>query len=132
MKAEETKPPKAKSGSQTRQRSKLAAMPCTPDELEDIKSRAEKAGLKVSGFLRFLVFGKAADQPRAARRPPIEKQELVGLRYELRKIGGNINQIAHSLNQDKQIDQRALDALFGKHAAALDAILKALGREPPP
>jgi len=42
-------PPKpSKSGSQTRQRSKLAALPCTPAELTEIEARAERAGLSVA------------------------------------------------------------------------------------
>jgi hypothetical protein len=127
-----TKPNKTKSGSQTRQRSRLAAMPCTPDELADVKSRAEKAGLKVSGFLRSLVFGKAAEQPRAARRPTVEAAELVRLQYELRKIGGNLNQIAHHLNQGQGFDAPAFATIYAEHAAALKAIMQAFGKEPPP
>lgn len=124
------KPAKAsKSGSQTRQRKEKAQMPCTPAELEEIKSRAERAGLSVSGYLRALVFGKDTPQPRAARRPPVEAAALALLRYELRKIGGNLNQIAHAQNQGKTVDDRALTALYAEHSAALKAILNALGKE---
>jgi Bacterial mobilisation protein (MobC) len=126
-----TQTPKAKSGSQTRQRSKLAALPCTPAELEDVKKRAEKCGLNVSGYLRALVFGKDTPQPKAARRIPVELAALSLVRYELRKIGGNFNQIAHHLNQGKDFDKQAFDALCAEHAAVLRTILAAFGRKPP-
>ncbi len=121
---------KAKSGSQKRQRSKMASMPCTPDELEDIKSRAEKLGLQVSGYLRRLIFGKETIQPRAARRPVVEKEELVKLRFELRKIGGDLSQIAQHMNQKNEFDALAYKALAMKHESILDAIIHVLGLEP--
>jgi len=123
---------RSKSGSQTRQRKDKATLPCTAAELAEIETRAERAGLTVAGYLRALVFGQDTEQPRAARRPPVEKAELVSLRYELRKIGGNLNQIAHKLNQGKDFDPRAFAALYAEHAAALRAIMEALGKEPPP
>jgi Bacterial mobilisation protein (MobC) len=121
-----TKAEKPKSGSQTRKRSKLAAMPCTPAELEDVKSRAEKAGLRVSGYLRFLVFGKEADQPRAASRPVVEKEKLVELSAELNRVGNNINQIAKHLNQAKGFDGDFFAANFAKYESILDQINEAL------
>jgi hypothetical protein len=125
-----TKP--SKSGSETRQRQGEVKMRVTGAERADIEARAERAGLTVAGYLRAAVFGKDAEQPRAAKRPPVEAAELGGLRYELRKIGGNLNQIAHHLNQGKENDNRALTVVCAEHAAVLDMIMKALGRESPP
>ena len=129
--AEKPTKPSKKSGSQTRQRSKLAALPCTPAEFTEIEARAERAGLGVAGYLRALVFGKDTPQPRAARRPPVETTELIRLRYELRKIGGNLNQIAHRLNQGKELDDRALTVVCEEHSAILTMIMQALGKETP-
>jgi hypothetical protein len=53
-------------------------------EKADVQSRADRAGLSISGYLRELIFGKDTPQPKAARRPPVEKEELIKLRYELR------------------------------------------------
>lgn len=83
----------------------------------------------MAGYLRVLVFGQDTPQPRAAKRPPVEKAELTRLRYELRKIGGNLNQIAHHMNRGKEVEPRLLATLYAEHEAALKAILAALGRE---
>ena len=107
-------------------------MRATPEEKAETEARAELAGLSVSGYLRAAVFGKDAEQPRAARRPAVEAAELGALRYELRKIGGNLNQIAHRLNQGKEFDARAFAAIYAEHAAVLRAILQALGKETEP
>jgi hypothetical protein len=121
-------PKPSKRGSQKRQRSKLAALPCTAAERGEIEARAERAGLSVAGYLRVLVFGQDTPQPRAARRPALESAELTRLRYELRKIGGNLNQIAHRLNQGREVEPRLLAAVCAEHGTALRAILTALGR----
>ena len=124
---------KAKSGSETRQRQKKVFLRVTDAESADIDASADRAGLSVSGYLRALAFGKDAEQPRAARRPPVEAAELVRLQYELRKIGGNLNQIAHHLNKGKEFDGRGFAAIYAEHAATLRAIMQALGRgEPEP
>lgn len=128
---DQTKPEKkTKSGSENRQRQGKVFMRATVEEKTEIESRAARAGLSVAGYLRVLAFGKSAKQPRAARRPFVDKAELVAVRYELRKIGGNLNQIAHQLNAGKGFDAPAFAALYAEHAAALKAIMAALGQEP--
>jgi hypothetical protein len=132
MNEQTTKPTKTtKSGSETRRRQGEVKMRVDEAEKADVKSRAEVAGLSESGFLRALVFGKDTPQPRAARRLPVGAEELGALRYELRKIGGNLNQIAHHQNQGKAVDDRALTALYAEHSAALKAIREAMGKEAP-
>lgn len=121
---------KTKSGSETRQRQKGIRLRVTPAEQAEIEARAARAGLSVSGYLRALAFGTDTPQPRASRRPSVDKEALVRLRYELRKIGGNLNQIAHAVNAGKGLDAPAFAALYAEHAAALKAIMAALGREP--
>lgn len=126
--ADPTPAPK-KHGSEKRERQATLRLRVTPAEQADIESRAERAGLSVAGYLRALAFGVDTPQPRAARRPPVEHEELVKLRYELRKIGGNLNQIAHQLNAVKGFDAPAFAVLFAEHSATLKAIMNALGRD---
>jgi len=121
-----TKPTKPKSGSQTRQRSKQAVLPCTAAERAEVAARAERAGLGVAGYMRALVFGKDTPQPRGAKRPPVEKQALVNLSAELGRVGNNINQIARHLNQGKGFEAGVFAAYFAKYDAILDAINEAL------
>lgn len=104
-------------------------MRATAEEKAEIEARAARAGLGVSGYLRAVVFGKDTHQPRAARRPVVEKEELVKLRYELRKIGGNLNQIAHAVNAGKGFDAPGFAEIYAAHLAALRAIMAALGRD---
>jgi len=120
---------KPKSGSETRERQKQVFFRVTETERAEIESRAEHSGLTVAGFLRASVFGKDAEQPRAARRPPVEKAELVRLQYELRKIGGNLNQIAHNLNRGEDTPPPVIAAALAEHIAAARAIVAALGQK---
>ncbi len=122
------KPKATQSGSETRQRQSGIRLRVTAEEKADLTARAERAGLGVSGYLRSLAFGKDTPQPRAARRPIVEKAELVALRYELRKIGGNLNQIAHAVNAGQGFDAAAHAKLCAEHSAALVAILAMLNK----
>lgn len=122
----------SKSGSERRQRQIGLRLRVTDAERAEIDARAERAGLTVSGYLRALVFGRDTPQPRAARRPPAAAAELIALRYELRKIGGNLNQLAHAKNAGQDIDPSHLAALCAAHGDVLKAVLAALGREPEP
>lgn len=118
---------KKKHGSEKRERNKLIAWRVNDGEHAELTAKAERAGLSVAGYLRVSVFGKETPQPRAARRPPLEKAELVALRYELRKIGGNLNQIAHAVNAAQGFNALEYQHLCTQHLAVLTAILKALG-----
>jgi len=79
-------------------RGKFVAVRCTDEEYAAILGRASEAGLKIGSFLRSLALGDPG--PRAARRPPIERQELARLLGELGKIGSNVNQLARGFNRD--------------------------------
>lgn len=125
-------PAEAITPKKTREREDLIKCFVSPSEKADIEARAERAGLSVSGYLRALAFGKDTQQPRAARRPPMEKETLLRLLAELGKIGSNVNQIAHAMNAGKITDHPAL-ALFAVEIRDIRQQLKtALGREPVP
>ena len=129
----DTPPTKAKHGSETRKTSARAVLKCTPEQRAEIDARAEKAGLSVSGYLRALVFGKDAPQPRAAKRVKLaaDMEELRQLLYELRKIGGNLNQIAHHLNRGEDPTRPVITAALADHTAAARLIVAALSGEKP-
>lgn len=103
----------------------------TPAEKAEIKTRANQAELTVSGYLRSLVFGKNAQQPKASRRPAAEKGVLINIRYELRKIGENLTQLAHMQNQVSGFDTVAYTQLCDQHNTVLKAIMSALGKRAP-
>lgn len=118
-----------KSGSETRQRETFLHLRATLAEKAEIEARAERAGLSVSGYLRALAFGKDTPQPRAARRPPVEKETLVRLLAELGKVGSNVNQIAHAMNAGKITDHPALAMLAVEVREIRRQLKNALGRE---
>jgi hypothetical protein len=75
-----------------------------------------------------LVFGKKAKQPKASWRPAAEKVELINIRYELRKIGGNFTQIADKQDQDSGFDTVAFSKVCDKHIAVLKALMSLIKR----
>ena len=99
----------------------------TADEKAEIKTRAKQAELSESGFLRSLVFVKKTRQPKASRRPAQEKIDLVNIRYELRKIGGDLTQIAQMQNQSNGFDTVAFSQVCDLHISALKTIMSSLG-----
>jgi len=123
---------RSQSGSQKRQRGKRLQLCLTDAEAQEIETRAERAGLSVSGYLRALAFGKDTPQPPAAKRPPVEKQILGRLLGELGKIGSNINQIARRVNEGKGFDLEPFATAYAELRRLNNALLEALGKEPNP
>jgi hypothetical protein len=121
---------RSKSGSEKRERQEGIRLRVNEAEKADIQARAEKAGLSVSGYLRAVAFGSDTHQPRAARRPPAEKATLAKLLGELGKIGSNLNQIAHRLNQGRDLEPAFLNEICAELRETNRALLDALGKEP--
>ena len=117
------------SGSETRQRRGRVTIRFFDPEMENLKEKADRAGISVSSFARLTLLGITPD--RTARRPQVEKTLLAKTLGELGKIGSNINQIARTANtrgaverDDEEYLRRASLAL----EAMRDAVLSALGR----
>jgi hypothetical protein len=74
---------------------KSALVRCTEPELKKIHEKAKRANLSLS---RFLVKSALSD----GKVPTAEEQEEIRqLRFELRKIGVNLNQIAYQINTSR-------------------------------
>ena len=114
-------------GSERRARTTHLTIRLTPDERASIDHAAERAGLTSGSHARRLLLD--APPPRQVRRPTVERREIARLLGELGHVGGNLNQIARTLNAGLPGDHHALrDALRGLREMR-DAILSALGRE---
>jgi hypothetical protein len=118
-----------KSGSETRKRQGEIKMRVDSAEKAEVQNRAARSGLSVAGFLRVLVFGKDAPQLPAARRPTLEMAMLGGLRFELRKIGGRLQQIVDHLKQGKDFDGHAFNVIYAEYSAILKMIYQAVGQD---
>lgn len=104
---------------------KKALVRCTEAELIGLHDKAEKAKLSLS---RFLVKSGLTD----GRTPTAEEREDIRqLRFELRKIGVNVNQIAYSLHVAHRGDgqppsQEEIDQIQADLKKILDNLLKKL------
>ena len=115
------------SGSEQRQRTAHLMVRLTPAERGALDGAAERAGLSLAGYARATLL--TAPPVRQARRPPVERAELVRLLAQLGKIGSNVNQIARVLNSGGDTPPE-LVGVPEDIATIRAAIMAALGREP--
>ncbi len=117
---------KANSGSEKRVRKHAVAVRILDDEAAALRAAANRAGLSVGAYLRAAALGDAG--PRAARRAPVERQELVRILAALGKLGSNVNQLAKMANATGEISGDI--ALMQKQLMEMRAaVLTALGRD---
>lgn len=91
----------------------------------DIESRAQRAGLSMGGYCKFVIFN--TDPPRRSRRVVPEKAELSRLIGHVSRVGANINQIAKQLNMYSAIDVVEVSNAMADVAELRASIMKALG-----
>jgi hypothetical protein len=92
----------------------------TEDEYAQIGEAAKAIGISVSGLVKRRVQGMDITIPR------VPEHEARDIRYELRKLGNNMNQLAHAANsgQRVKVDQKFLKQLDGK----IDEVMAWLSR----
>ena len=96
----------------------------TEEEAADIRRKASAAGMNVSRFLR-----TAAVNSQVVL---YNTNDLYGLRFDIKRIGNNINQIAMVVNSNKavyQSDVRELKKQFSELSEKLNEYLKPLSYE---
>jgi len=119
-------------GSDKRQRSRMISIRLTPPEAARLQADAERAGLSLGGYARLALL--EAPPPRQSRRPPVEREMLALALRLLGKIGGNVNQLAHTANCGITPNVGELRAACLAVIEARTALLGALGvseAEPP-
>lgn len=114
-------------GSEHRQRSRHITVRLSLDEREQIDLAADRAGLTAGSYIRQRVLEGPLE--RQVRRPPVERRELARLLGEFGKIGGNLNQIAKSMNSGVLVYDNEIGAAISDLRAMRDALLTALGRQ---
>lgn len=115
-------------GSEKRVRKAHLTIRLSPEERALLDEAAGKAGLTTGSYARERALGAPA--PRAVRRAPVERKELVRLLGELGKIGSNLNQIAKSLNTGVLVYETEVAAAQQAVVEMRDAVMRALGHEP--
>jgi hypothetical protein len=114
-------------GSEKRVRTTHLTVRLSPDERAAIDQAADRSGLTPGSYARQVMLGAPA--PRQVRRPPVERRELARLLGELGHVGGNLNQIARTMNFGNGVDAWELKQTLAGLGLVRDAILKALGRD---
>jgi hypothetical protein len=87
---------KPRSGSEKRQRSRLAQIRLDDAEAVKLEELASASGLSVGAYIRAAALKSAG--VRAKPRPSIDRELLARTNADLNRVGNNINQIAHALN----------------------------------
>lgn len=80
------------------------------EELEILEIKAHEAGLSKADFLRNMILYGAAH-----KRTLLTEEYAEKIRYELNRIGNNINQIAYWANTLKGVDREMIDALVNDY-----------------
>jgi hypothetical protein len=120
--------PPARSRGAKRHRTRQLAVRCTPEELEAIQAKADKAGLATGAFARAAMLDSPG--PRAQRRAPADKEALLRILGHLGRVGSNINQIARRLNLGEKAQLPGLEEALGAYLELRNAIFEALGLDP--
>ena len=96
----------------------------TEEEASEIRRKAAAAGMNVSRFLRTSAMNSQVVLYNTA--------DLFGLRFELKRIGNNINQIAMVVNSNRSVyqsDVRELKKQFSELSEKINDHLKPLSYE---
>ena len=99
-----------------RQQTKTVTFRLYPEVKEKLEIDAEKAGLSVSGLVKFRACGEAAAvMPTKQKRIPANAHELRRIMGELGKIGSNLNQIARFINSTDSFDSEKISLKLIEH-----------------
>ena len=116
--------PKRRSGSEERQRTRLAQIRLEPAEMDKLQELASASGLAVGAYLR--ACGLKSAGLRSQRRPPVDRELLARANADLNRVHNNINQIARALNIGLDSPHPVAQAMR-ELGATLTAIRRAAG-----
>ena len=89
-----------KSGSETRQKGRVITVRVSEGDYQAINENASGAGLTVGTYIRDCVL--QAPQTARRRRPLADVAALSTLHAQMRRVGGNLNQIARGVNTGEE------------------------------
>jgi len=95
---------------------KYIRVPVSDEEYTDIKARSENNGMSMAKFMRHMAL-----QGYVIHRGVVDIQRLV---WEINKIGVNINQVVHLINQSKQVTSYQLTKIQDQHNEVWELIDK--------
>ena len=106
----------------------VARVRCTRADLAAMTANAERAGMSLSQYLRHRGTDSTARQPRATRRPTVERVELARVLAALGRYGSNVNQMARAANAGAIPLEHELAEAVAATLEMRDMLMRALGR----
>jgi hypothetical protein len=125
----ETQERPGRSGSDTRQKTRMLGFRATPAEEAQIILAADQAGLSVAGFMRACAVRRATT--RAQRRPTIDQVIAAQYLRAFNRVGANVYQLVRAQNfadPATAAELRSAAEACRKAADACHAVIQ--GREP--
>jgi hypothetical protein len=123
-----------RSGTETRQRTKLIAFRVRVEEYALYREEANRQGVHLADLARVrMKGGKGVPSLRSVTLPPIERKLAVQLLGQLGKLGSNANQIARRANRNGFVDGLDLDEFRAAMNVLVEmraALFEVLGRAP--
>ncbi len=116
----------SRSGSDTRQRSRMFTLRLSPQEAATIRRKAVEHGQSVAALVRSSLLHVRLQPSR------LDRQEVARVLAELGKIGSNVNQIAYHLNAGRPPERvhDSIELALRDLAELRIACLQAIGMEP--
>ncbi len=118
---------KKKSGSENRGKTKVVGVRLNEAEHFELALKAEDAGLSIPAFIRKKLLDEVFTKPRKAA-PSLDKKLLGMILAQLGKLGSNMNQIAHRLNEGGNVGAERITGAVEDFDLLRDEILKAITR----
>jgi len=126
--ADDGKPRRKKSGSETRKRS-LHPFPLrlSPEERAQIEVAAERAGLTLGSYIRSRVLERPTTRPR--RRASVDLEVMAKVLAQLMRVGGLLHQLVKHLNfrgivypDEARAALRSFDSMVAVHLDAMERV----------
>ena len=118
------------SGTEKRQRAKTIQIRVSAEELAQIREAADRAGVALGSHARQALL--SAPQPRAVRRPPIDRTAIAQVLAELGPIASDVRRLADTLKtSDADPASKAqLAATLDRLNDTREALMRTLRRDP--
>ena len=113
-------------GSETRQRTERLLVRLTPQEIDEIRSRADGCGITAAGFVRVSCLQKPAPGrshvPYKSRKRAYLFRDSADLLAQLSRVGSNLNQLARGAHEGRFPEADDLRECLSKISSIADLI----------
>ena len=97
---------------------------CTETQRTELRRRASKANLSVSGYIKFVALEQS---PRKLKCKSYDRVMLAKVLAHILRVGNNLNQIARRLNMDCPVDIPEIQNALHHHSDIHFQLMKVLG-----